>query len=183
MTVVVNFWAGAGVGKSTQTARLFTLMKAVEKDQDFSVDLVREYAKELAWMQTPINDRMQNHIYFEQLRREMTLVGNVDYIITDSPTGIGIFYSHFYSGGGQGLLDWERHKRSTTKTLDFWCPRLKPYNPKGRYETEEKAAEVDVAMRRFLPEILGVTPIELSDPDFGSEAFGLLLRDHAASRL
>ena len=35
--------------------------------------------------------------------------------------------------------------------------RTKPYNPKGRYETEEQARQIDIDMRDFLRNELGVS--------------------------
>jgi hypothetical protein len=149
MTRVINLWRGASVGKSTQAAHLFYLLKKVEKEMDFTVELVREFAKDYAWMKTPLSQNMQNHIFFEQLHREMMLQNNVDFIITDSPTGIGCFYNEFYSKDSS-LLPWENLKRDTIECVDFWCPRVKPYNPKGRYEDEETALKVDDEMLTFL---------------------------------
>jgi hypothetical protein len=178
MTKILNLWAGGGTGKSTQAARLFTLLKAVEKDWGIKVELVREFAKEYAWMRTPLSQRMQRHIYFEQLKREQQLEGLVDYIITDSPTGIGVFYNQYYNQD-ETLFSWERHKRLQGSFVDFWCPRVKPYNPEGRYETEEQAHAVDAAQREFLNKGYFDTLVYDLKPrvDFSDEIFELIKKD------
>jgi hypothetical protein len=148
-TKIINLWAGAGVGKTTQAAALFVLKKRMEKEKGYSVELVREYVKPFAWMGVKITPEMQNHVYFMQLQLEMTLVGLVDYIITDSPTAIGLFYSTHYHQDWS-LLSWERHKREQVTCIDYWCQRTKPYNQEGRYEDEKQAVENDAAMNYFL---------------------------------
>jgi len=150
MTVIINLWAGPSCRKSTQAAKLFAEMKALEKERNFTVEIVTEFAKELAWMKVPITEKMQNYIFFEQLKREMILVNAVDFIITDSPTGIGSFYAKHYNQNYLSILKWEQHKRNENYCLDFWCPRLTPYNPNGRNETEEQALLVDQSMKTFV---------------------------------
>ena len=178
MTKIINLWAGGGVGKSTNQARLFYMMKSIEKDHGFRVEMVREYVKPFAWMKTPINSAMQNHIFFSQLQLEMTLVGNVDYIITDSPTGISCVYHEYYVKTPAPMLRWENLKRSTVEVFDFWCPRVKPYNQDGRYETAEMAKDVDAFMQKYIEDgaFIGREPLRVLKPDvnFADEIFELV---------
>lgn len=82
---IINLFGGPHTGKSTTAAGLFFLMKT----EDYSVELVTEYAKELAW-----EDRMesQDFIFAMQNRRIERLKGKVDYVITDSPLLLGLNY-------------------------------------------------------------------------------------------
>ena len=43
--IVINFFGGAGSGKSAQAAGLFWLMKS----KNYSVELINEFPKQLVW--------------------------------------------------------------------------------------------------------------------------------------
>jgi len=79
-TKVINFFGGPGVGKSGFAAELFGYMKS----KDMSVELAREVAKDLVWDKSPkINDQI--YILGRQHDLIYSLMGEVDYIITDCP--------------------------------------------------------------------------------------------------
>lgn len=134
--LVVNLFAGPGAGKSTGAAFLFAYLKLMK----VNVELVTEFAKELAW-EGDKEFMANNQIYItgQQIRRMNRLIGKVDVIITDSPIELGALYTDSsllkdlcYSEGRK----WDRR-------LDFFVNRVKPYNPSGRNQTLEEAMVLD----------------------------------------
>jgi hypothetical protein len=88
MLKVINIWGGPGAGKSTTAAGLFNLMKT----QGHNVELVSEYAKDLTWSKDWQGLSNQLLILGQQDQRLRRLVGQVEWVITDSPLPTGIAY-------------------------------------------------------------------------------------------
>ncbi len=151
MTVVVNMLGGSGLGKSTTAAGLYHQMKLDGKN----VELVREYVKNWAWDGKKIGQYDQIYIFGKQARSEYMLYNKVDYIITDSPIILSPVYEKFYNNGESMIEEasikfLEKAKKNGVKHINFLLDRKKPFNPEGRYETEEQAKTVDVKVSEFL---------------------------------
>ena len=93
MTLVVNFFGGPAIGKSTQAAGLFNLMKRAQ----LSVEMPYEFPKIVAWEENYSAIKDQFYITANQHRNITRLHGKVDYIIVDSPIILGIVYKERYS--------------------------------------------------------------------------------------
>lgn len=164
MSVVINLLGGSGLGKSTTAALLFGELKLAEQD----VELVQEYAKEWAWEGRRILSEHQDHIADEQHKREARLYGKVEFIITDSPLILGPVYQKFYSGADpiyskiETLMNTAQQNGIVYK--NFLLTRNKPFNPKGRFETEDQAKQVDAFLRAYLIE-KNIPFIEISSTD------------------
>lgn len=89
---VINFFGGAGVGKSTQAAGLFYHMKS----QGYRVELINEYAKEMVWEGHKEVMPDQLFLLAQQHRKQLRLLGKVDYCITDSPILLNVVYRDMY---------------------------------------------------------------------------------------
>lgn len=87
-TLVVNFFAGPGAGKSTLAAGLFYRLKQC----GINAELVREYAKELVWSGDYYTLSKQLVVSAEQYRRQCVLYGKVPVIVTDCPIILGCAY-------------------------------------------------------------------------------------------
>ena len=147
--LVVNLFAGPGAGKSTGAAFLFAYLKLLK----VNVELVTEFAKELAW-EGDKEFMANNQVYItgQQIRRMNRLIGKVDVIITDSPIELGALYSDSsllkdlcYSEGRK----WERR-------IDFFVNRVKPYNPSGRNQTLDEAQNLDAKILMTVPNMLTI---------------------------
>ena len=93
MSVIINFFGGPGIGKSTQSAELFTLMKKNHMD----VELTFEYPKIVAWEENYSSIKDQFFVTANQHRNISRLYGKVKYIIVDSPIILGTVYKDLYN--------------------------------------------------------------------------------------
>ena len=141
---------GSGIGKSTTAAGLYYHMKL----NHMNVELVREYVKILAWQGAKIGQFDQVNIFGEQCKLEHTLYGKVDYIVTDSPILLAPIYEHFYHGDSMmeeaAIKFLRKAEENGVKQINVVLERNKPYDQRGRYQTEEEAQHVDVMTKNFL---------------------------------
>lgn len=151
MTTVVNMLGGSGLGKSTTAAGLYHQMKL----DGYNVELVREYVKIWAWDGKKVGQYDQIYIFGKQARSEYMLYEKVDYIITDSPIILSPVYEKFYNNG-QSMIEeaalkfLEKAENNGIQHVNFLLERKKPFNPEGRYETEEQAKQIDLKVSEFL---------------------------------
>ena len=150
MTTVVNMLGGSGIGKSTTAAGLYYKMKLT----GMNVELVREYVKILAWQGTEIGQFDQVNIFGEQCKLEHTLYGKVDFIVTDSPILLAPIYEVFYHGDSimeeAAIKFLNKAELNNVKHVNILLGRNKPYDTKGRYQSEDEALLVDKMTRDFL---------------------------------
>lgn len=150
MTLVINMLGGSGIGKSTVAAGLYYNMKL----SHMNVELVREYVKVLAWQGAKISRFDQVNIFGEQCKLEHTLYNKVDFIVTDSPIILAPIYEIFYHGDSimeeAALKFLSKAKESGIKQLNIVLERNKPYDTKGRFQTEDEAKIVDSLTIGFL---------------------------------
>jgi len=164
MTQIINLYGGPGTGKSTSAALIYHHLKR----NGYNSELVREYAKDWAWDNRSISAYDQLYVLGKQVRRESSLYGKVDFVVTDSPLIMAYAYAKEYYGKHiadsvkatisafyeQSRLDKHTHKH-------IFLKRSKAYEASGRYQTEEQALAIDHAVREFLGE-LGVPYVESS---------------------
>lgn len=166
-TTIINLYGGPGSGKSTSAAYLYYVLKAQGKN----VELVREYVKDWAWEKRTMTTYDQIYFLGKQVRRESMLYGKVDYIVTDSPVMMNLYYAQRYcslalaegiraatlSFYRQGIEDGHKHHH-------FLLQRNKPYASEGRYQTEAEAKEIDKGIKQLLENlrfsIIETTPDE-----------------------
>lgn len=156
MSVVINLYGGPGTGKSTSAAYLFYLLKSQGKN----AELVREYVKDWAWEKRAISTYDQIYLMGKQVRRESLLYGKVDYIVTDAPVMLGVFYAKRYSplsvseGVRASTLAYYRQAAEDGHIHHHvFLNRSKAYNPAGRFQTEGQAREIDTEIVRLLSDL------------------------------
>ena len=141
-TILVNLFAGPGTGKSTTAAEIYVSLKKA----GVSVELVREYAKELCWQGT-LEETCQLDIFKEQAYRQRILKGNVDVLITDSPTIQGVVYSEASMIVNDAVIkDFKKEYTNINVFLD----RTKRFVTEGRDQTEAEAKVVDHKILQLL---------------------------------
>jgi hypothetical protein len=150
MTKVINIIAGSGSGKSTTAAGLFYEMKK----RGISCELVQEWVKKWAYEGRVIEQQDQLQILEEQYEAISSLYGKVDYIITDSPYILATIYENFHFGTESTRQDaLSMLQFDYDKGIDhqfYLLNRTKKFSTEGRYETEEQAIKIDVAVKEFL---------------------------------
>lgn len=171
MTHVICLYGGPGTGKSTQAAYLFYLLKAA----GVNAELVTEYVKQWAWEDRKPLKYDQFYFFGQQARREYSLFGKVDVLVTDSPVPLCGYYAKLYGTQAQSrcLADMIRTYygmvlESGATYHHVFLRRLTPYDPTGRFETAEEALAIDRDMRAYLTSI----GIAFDDVDATGEAVG-----------
>lgn len=146
---VINFHGGPGSGKSTTSAGLYNLMKA----WGYRVELVTEVAKDLTYDKSWKQLANQLLVFAQQDHRLRRLVGEVDWVITDSPLPTGMAYM---TGEYETWLPpaikaaYERYDNH-----DFWVRRVKPYQTFGRNQTEHQALLLDLDLKDIFNSFTG----------------------------
>lgn len=160
-TTVINLFGGSGCGKSTTAALLFARMKL----NGFHVELVREYVKYWAWNDRKVREWDQLYLLGKQSAYESMLYGKVDFIVTDSPILLAGIYQEYRSEGkdkyvGYAAKSFMNHASSNgVEYKNFVLERTKPFDPRGRWETEGQAKEIDQFVRDYLVEYSGVPEV------------------------
>lgn len=172
-TTVVNLWGGPGCGKSTTAAELFAALKK----RNISCELVREYVKNWAWRGERVGQWDDVYLFAKQLRAESAVYGRVDWVITNSPLGLGAVYASMYGADDDLMLKLAqqmrvRHARRGIRQIDLMLRREKPYSAAGRYENEEQARRVDTICRAVCWRI-GGDFVEVSTAADALEVLGL----------
>lgn len=165
-TTIINLYGGPGTGKSTSAAFLYYVLKAEGKN----VELVREYVKDWAWDKREITTFDQIYFLGKQVRKESMLYGKVNWVVTDSPIMMNLYYAQKYctQNLGEGvraatLSFYRQAAEDGHKHVHIFLKRTKPYLAEGRYQTELEAAEIDLEIRQTLQTLR--VPVIDSVPD------------------
>lgn len=145
--IVINFWGGAGIGKSTLAARTYTWLK----QRGCRVEMTGEYAKELVYEDSMRVIHDQLYLYAEQEHRLRCLAeSGVEVAVCDSPTPLSVVYDTEQDGKLAELI-WDRFDRY--KSVNFLLKRDDSiFTEKDRIDTLESAHAVDEAVEKMLDE-------------------------------
>lgn len=142
-TFIVNLFGGPGTGKSTTAANLFSRLKLA----GVSCELVTEYAKEMTWA-SPDSEHPglldSLDLLAQQSLRQRRLIGQVDYVITDSPLPLIVcFQDKGHFAGMEWFSGAVMQTFSLFNNINISLERVKTYDPIGRNQTEEQAWDID----------------------------------------
>lgn len=146
--IVINFFGGAGSGKSAQAAGLFYKMK----EKGYSVELINEFPKQIVWEKhfELLSDQL--YIFAHQNRQVYRLEGQVDYCITDSPTLLSSVYKDAYSASpytdALDQLVLESYERN--KNINFFMERPTSYETTGRAQDLQESIRIDRQILKIL---------------------------------
>lgn len=160
MLKVINLYGAPGAGKSTTAAGLFNLMKGL----GYRVELVTEFAKDLTYSHDDMRLGNQLVILAEQDFRIRRLVGQVDWVITDSPLPLGIAYMTPEYEGWLTATIWAAFARY--ENYHVLVERgSKPYEEYGRNQDEAEAMRLGIVVGHLFDEAIR----RLGDEDYALE--------------
>ncbi|MBD5583895.1 MAG: hypothetical protein HDQ88_02350 [Clostridia bacterium] len=144
-TLIVNLFGAPGAGKSTGAAYVFAMLKA----KGINAELISEFAKGKVWEgnQTALDN--QAYLFGKQYYTMTRCQDKVDVIITDAPLLNSVYYNQ------DPLLGEEfnamvRKIHESYNNLNVYVNRVKAYNPKGRYQSEERSNEMADEIHEWL---------------------------------
>jgi hypothetical protein len=143
-TKIINLYAGPGAGKSTTAAMVFAALKS----RGISCELVTEFAKDLTWDKAYNIRNDQVYVFGNQFHRIFRLLGQVEYIVVDSPLLLSIAYDPGH--WGDSLKNLVMTCYNTMSNSNFYIHRLKQYQPTGRTQTKEQAVDKDTQIKQLL---------------------------------
>ena len=137
--LVVNLTGAPGAGKSTGAAYIFTHLKQL----GVNCELVREFAKDKTWEHNMLALSCQEYVFGKQSYRLARCRDDVDVIITDSPLPLSIIYNT-NPAIEESFPKLVMDVFNTYENINIFLTRVKPYNPKGRNQTEAESDELSI---------------------------------------
>lgn len=148
--LVINMFGGPGAGKTTLATNLFGMLKS----DGVLCEYVPEFAKELTWEERKVALQDPFYIFGEQEHRLFRLKNKVDIIVTDCPLLLSLFYSKKYNCSNNNYLDKLIIKEfNNYYNLNILVNRKKPFDCRGRNESEEDAKQIDRNLRDWLEDL------------------------------
>ena len=144
-TLIVSFFGGPGLGKSTTMAGVFSGLKL----RDVNCEMAPEYAKGKVWEQSHGILNNQIYLFAKQHHSIERIHGKVDVIITDSPLLLALIYDNTGLPEFKNLVLAVNNKY---RTMNFFLKRHKKYNPSGRLQNESEAKELDKKIKTMMDE-------------------------------
>lgn len=132
--LVVNLFGVPGAGKSVGAAYIFAQLKM----RGINAELVTEFAKDKVWENNSKVFKNQCYLFGKQSFRLSRCKNEVDVIVTDSPLPLSIFYNSD-PVLGEPFNQTVMNVFNSYDNMNYLLLRTKPYNPKGRFQTEEES--------------------------------------------
>ena len=160
--IVVNLFGVPSAGKSTGAAYIFSKLKMA----GVNAELVTEFAKDLDWEENNVALGNQLYVFSNQLHRMYRCSDKVEVLITDSPLPLSIIYNKS-AILGEAFNQTVMNCFNAFDNLNYLVLRDRPYNPKGRIQTEEEAE----ALKKPLSDLLEGRNIEYTTIKGNLQAF------------
>lgn len=147
-TKIINFFGGPGIGKSTSAMDFSVRLKKLGLD----VEYVPEVAKDFVWEGRTKTLEIQPYVTTKQYRNLRRLVGQVDFIVTDAPILMGVYYAEKYDVLPKSFSEFVIDSHNQFNNTNILLKRQYQYNPVGRNQTELEAIEIDSELEKLLIE-------------------------------
>ena len=144
--IVINLYGAPGAGKSTGAAYLFSQLKLA----GINAELVTEFAKDKVWEESKAVFENQVYLFGKQYFRMSRVDGKVDVVVTDSPLLLSSYYNKDEIVLGEEFDKLVTKVAKSYDNINIFINRVKPYNPKGRFQTEEESDLVCIELMDFL---------------------------------
>ena len=164
--LVINLFGAPGAGKSTGAAIIFAELKK----RGVNVELVTEFAKDKTWEHNAMALGCQEYVFGKQSYRLARCKADVDVIVTDSPLPLSLLYT-----SDPALLSDNAFQKvvmnvfNSYNNLSYFVNRVKPYNPKGRNQTERESDVLAAELKKLLNEN-DISCVEILGDDAGYAA-------------
>lgn len=147
--IVVNLFGVPGAGKSTGAAYIFSKLKLA----GVNAELITEFAKDKVWEENSEVFKPDNQCYLfgKQFYKMSRCREKVEVIVTDSPLPLSILYNK------SNILGEEFNQTvmncfNSFNNISYLLLRDKPYNPKGRLQTESESDALKTPLLKLLTE-------------------------------
>lgn len=140
MTLIVNFFGGPHVGKTTICAKTYSLLNSLTK---LRTEMALEYAKDQVWNNNIKSLDNQAHVFGEQLKRVLRLMNKIDIIVTDAPLLNSITYCKGNDTSFEPLIV---EVFNSMQNMNFFIKRTgekESYDTIGRYHNYDEAVNLD----------------------------------------
>ena len=140
------------------------------KKRGVNAELVTEFAKDKTWEGNAMALGCQEYVFGKQSYRLARCKADVDVIVTDSPLPLSILYT-----SDPVLLVDDAFQQvvmnvfNSYNNLNYYVNRVKPYNPKGRNQTEDESRVLAAGLKSLLEEN-GIVHEEINGDDEGYAA-------------
>lgn len=143
--ICLNFWGGAGIGKSTLAAKTYATLKEL----GYRTEQTGEYAKELVYENSMRVIRDQLYLFAEQEHRLRCLEeSGVEIAVCDSPTPLSILYDRDKDHLLADLI-WSRYQKHSN--INFVIRRdPEMFTELDRVDTIQSALAMDKKVLQFL---------------------------------
>lgn len=142
--IVVNLCGAPGSGKSTGAAYVFSRLKML----GINAELVTEFAKDKVWEESHAVFENQLYMLAKQYFRITRCENKVDVIVTDSPILLSLIYNKDRDRLGKDFDNLVIHLFNHYNNMNYFLHRVKPYNHKGRFQTEEESDELSKTIKK-----------------------------------
>lgn len=156
--LVINLFGAPGAGKSTGAAIVFAELKK----RGVNAELVTEFAKDKTWEGNATALGCQEYVFGKQSYRLARCRADVDIIVTDSPLPLSILYTQDPALlAGDAFRQVVMNVFNSYHNCNYYINRTKPYNPKGRNQTEEQS-DVIAGLTKQLLDGNGIRYVEVT---------------------
>ena len=144
--LVVSFFGGPGVRKSTMCAHVFAELKWL----DINCEIAHEYAKVKVWEKANEVLKDQLYVFGKQYHAIKILEHQVEIILTDSPLLLSIIYDEEKN---KELKDLVLNKYREFYNLPILLTRKAKFNQAGREQDESQSIKIDEEVENLLEEV------------------------------
>lgn len=145
MNMLVNLFGVPGAGKSTGAAYIFSQLKM----RGVNCEYIPEFAKDKVWENSEEVFKNQAYIFGKQFFRISRCYDKVDVVITDSPLPLSILYNRearLTENFNATVMD----VFNSFNNMNYLILRTKPYNPVGRFQSEEESDQLNEPLLHLL---------------------------------
>jgi len=136
-TLLVNLYGGPGTGKSTTMHGLIYELRK----RGILAEMAPEFAKEAVWEGRTHLLENQLYLFAKQAKVLYDLAGKVDVIVTDAPILNSLLYNEAATPAFEALVLEVMNEYANQ--LNVILRRVKPYETRGRVNTEAHARLLD----------------------------------------